>query len=102
MVSQKQVTFGDLTIKEYPIILGDHPSCTGAPITIGWGKFSLCSIIVKRMVILFYDCLSSRLSLTLMPFLPSFLPSLLNRNNSTDGHLYTQHGVVRVHQDATP
>lgn len=32
----KQVRFGDLTIAEYPIILGDNPSCTGAPITIGW------------------------------------------------------------------
>ena len=39
MVSEKQVTFGDLTITEYPIILGDNPACHGAPITIGWGKF---------------------------------------------------------------
>merc|ERR1711935_563250 len=30
------VTFGDLTIIEYPIILGDNPACTGCPITIGW------------------------------------------------------------------
>mmetsp|Transcript_13316 Transcript_13316/g.37486 ORF Transcript_13316/g.37486 Transcript_13316/m.37486 type:complete len:145 (+) Transcript_13316:240-674(+) len=32
----KQVRFGDLTITEYPIILGDNPACNGAPITIGW------------------------------------------------------------------
>merc|ERR1711935_918175 len=30
------VTFGDLTIIEYPIILGDNPACTGCPITIDW------------------------------------------------------------------
>jgi hypothetical protein len=34
--SLKEVTFGDITVREYPIILGDHPSCTGVPITIGW------------------------------------------------------------------
>ena len=32
----KTVSFGDITITEYPIVLGDHPSCTGCPITIGW------------------------------------------------------------------
>jgi hypothetical protein len=41
MTSSKQVTFGDLTIQEYPIILGDNPACTGCPITIDWGKFDL-------------------------------------------------------------
>eukprot|EP00536_Pseudo-nitzschia_multiseries_P000956 jgi/Psemu1/234153/estExt_Genewise1.C_120031 len=32
----KHVRFGELTITEYPIILGDNPACAGAPITIGW------------------------------------------------------------------
>jgi hypothetical protein len=41
MAPSKQVTFGDLTIIEYPIILGDNPACTGCPITIDWGKFGL-------------------------------------------------------------
>jgi|EP00531_Pseudo-nitzschia_arenysensis_P019585 hypothetical protein len=36
MSAQKQVTFGDLTITEYPIIMGDNPACNGCPITIGW------------------------------------------------------------------
>merc|ERR1712194_691985 len=36
MVSKKKVTFGDLTISEYPIILGDNPACTGCPITMDW------------------------------------------------------------------
>ncbi|MGK3737407.1 MAG: hypothetical protein ACI90V_004252 [Bacillariaceae sp.] len=34
--SSKEVTFGDLTIREYPIILGDQPYFTGFPITFGW------------------------------------------------------------------
>ena len=37
MISQKHVSFGDLTIADYPIIIGDNPACTaGCPITIGW------------------------------------------------------------------
>ena len=36
---QNQVTFGDLTITEFPVIMGDNPACQGCPITIGWGKF---------------------------------------------------------------
>eukprot|EP00339_Tiarina_fusa_P027761 CAMPEP_0117026962 /NCGR_PEP_ID=MMETSP0472-20121206/19766_1 /TAXON_ID=693140 ORGANISM="Tiarina fusus, Strain LIS" /NCGR_SAMPLE_ID=MMETSP0472 /ASSEMBLY_ACC=CAM_ASM_000603 /LENGTH=145 /DNA_ID=CAMNT_0004734103 /DNA_START=46 /DNA_END=483 /DNA_ORIENTATION=+ len=36
-MSSKQVTFGDLTIKEYPMEIGDHPSVSGgAPVQIGW------------------------------------------------------------------
>lgn len=37
--SLKEVTFGDITIREYPIILGDHPSCIGVPITIDWDYY---------------------------------------------------------------
>ena len=36
----KEVTFGDLTIREYPIILGDNPACTGVPITIDWDYYA--------------------------------------------------------------
>jgi hypothetical protein len=32
-----KVRFDSLTIREYPMELGDHPSCSGgAPVTIGW------------------------------------------------------------------
>ena len=36
--SKKELTFAEvLTIREYPIILGDNPACKqGAPIQIGW------------------------------------------------------------------
>jgi len=35
--AKNEVTFDqNITIQEYPIILGDNPSCAGAPITIGW------------------------------------------------------------------
>jgi hypothetical protein len=33
----KRVSFGDITIREFPMILGDNPSCSnGAPVTIDW------------------------------------------------------------------
>jgi hypothetical protein len=33
----KQVRFGDLTIREYPMVLGEHPNCSsGVPVQIGW------------------------------------------------------------------
>jgi hypothetical protein len=36
-MSPKQVTFGNLTIREYPMEIGDHPSVSaGAPVQIGW------------------------------------------------------------------
>jgi len=35
--TKNKVSFDkSITIQEYPIILGDNPSCVGAPITIGW------------------------------------------------------------------
>jgi hypothetical protein len=37
MSDNKLVRFGDLTIREYPMELGDHPSCSsGAPVQLGW------------------------------------------------------------------
>lgn len=37
MPCNKKVTFGDITIAEYPIELGDNPACShGAPLTLGW------------------------------------------------------------------
>ena len=39
----KQVSFGDITIREYPMELGDNPACScGVPITIGWEPQSTC------------------------------------------------------------
>jgi hypothetical protein len=37
MSDNKQVRFGDLTIREYPMELGEHPCCSaGAPVQLGW------------------------------------------------------------------
>ena len=33
---KRGVSFGNLTVTEYPIILGENPACTGCPITIDW------------------------------------------------------------------
>eukprot|EP00567_Pseudictyota_dubia_P018122 CAMPEP_0197438996 /NCGR_PEP_ID=MMETSP1175-20131217/5836_1 /TAXON_ID=1003142 /ORGANISM="Triceratium dubium, Strain CCMP147" /LENGTH=332 /DNA_ID=CAMNT_0042968817 /DNA_START=96 /DNA_END=1095 /DNA_ORIENTATION=+ len=34
---QKRVSFGQLSVRKYPIVLGDHPECScGPPVTIGW------------------------------------------------------------------
>lgn len=37
---EKSVTFGDIEIRDYPIILGDNPACTGCPISIDWKSTS--------------------------------------------------------------
>lgn len=34
--AKKRVSFSDLTVTEYPIILGENPACQGCPITIDW------------------------------------------------------------------
>lgn len=34
--TKKKVTFSQLELRKYPIILGDHPGCVGPPLTIGW------------------------------------------------------------------
>ena len=66
----KQVTFGDLTITDYPIILGDNPCCSGAPITIGWGKFI--------SFVNFFSCFRIRCNLCVIRFFSSrlFYPRL--------------------------
>ena len=33
---KKSVSFNNIEISEYPMELGDNPSCTGVPVTIGW------------------------------------------------------------------
>uniref|UniRef100_A0A7S4ISU6 Uncharacterized protein n=1 Tax=Odontella aurita TaxID=265563 RepID=A0A7S4ISU6_9STRA len=33
----KRVSFGRLSVRKYPIVLGDHPECScGPPVTLGW------------------------------------------------------------------
>jgi hypothetical protein len=52
MPTNKQVTFGDLTIAEYPIELGDNPGCSrGAPLTIGWEPRVISTVNLE-----FYEC----------------------------------------------
>jgi hypothetical protein len=37
MSSSKSVSFGDVQVREFPMILGDNPACSsGAPVTIDW------------------------------------------------------------------
>jgi len=46
-VSARRVSFNDVQVREYSIVLGDHPSCSkGPPISAGWnyteaGKFDI-------------------------------------------------------------
>ena len=36
-VGWKKVCFGDIHVREYPMILGDHPNtCSGLPVMIDW------------------------------------------------------------------
>jgi len=40
LVGSKQVSFGNVEIRKYPLILGDHPECClGPPVTIDWEPF---------------------------------------------------------------
>lgn len=32
----KCVYFGDISISEYPLIMGDNPNCTGVPLQLAW------------------------------------------------------------------
>ena len=35
--SKKRVSFGNLQVREFTVVLGDHPCCTvGLPVTLGW------------------------------------------------------------------
>lgn len=35
MITNKRVSFGDLQMRKYPVILGDHPECTmGPPVSL--------------------------------------------------------------------
>jgi hypothetical protein len=37
MFSSKSVSFGDVQVREFPMILGDNPACSsGAPVSIDW------------------------------------------------------------------
>jgi len=44
----KRVSFGDVEIRKYPVILGDHPNCeVGPPVTIDWEPFKAKSFQVE-------------------------------------------------------
>jgi hypothetical protein len=46
---QKKVTFIDVTIREYPIIVGDNPAGTGGPpLTIGWKHVSSVDLDIDK------------------------------------------------------
>ncbi len=87
---QKQVTFGDLTITEFPIIMGYNPACQGCPITIGWGKFFF-----------FFFSFSS-------PFFRSILEHTTNSISflfplyRTHGNTHPQPRIVRIHKRTQP
>lgn len=38
--SRRKVTFGEVGIRNYPVILGDHPDCIGPPVS-AWGYSQL-------------------------------------------------------------
>lgn len=47
--TKKKVSFGELHIREYAVILGDHPCCTvGLPLTLGWGVQGEASVGVDE------------------------------------------------------
>ncbi len=46
--SQQALTFGTVTIREYPRIIGDNPSCNGCPVGINW-------VHIKQVEIAFDD-----------------------------------------------
>lgn len=53
---QKRVQFGNLEMRNYEIILGDHPDCSsGPPVSIGWEYSSAETISVDR-----YEALKPR------------------------------------------
>jgi hypothetical protein len=55
--TMKQVSFSELTIAEYPMILGDHPSCSvGPPLQLDWNP----QTITTRNLELYEYCRSER------------------------------------------
>jgi hypothetical protein len=39
----KSVSFGNIEVREYPMVLGDNPSCRdGLPVSLGWEYAQLC------------------------------------------------------------
>ena len=34
--AQQQLCFGDVKIREFPLIMGDNPHCVGAPLQLNW------------------------------------------------------------------
>jgi hypothetical protein len=48
-ILRKSVSFGDLEVRKFPIILGDHPDATtGPPVTIGWEVMSSFKIPIDE------------------------------------------------------
>lgn len=46
---KKAVTFGEVTVREYEIIIGDHPNCrTGFPLSLGWNYINHCDVSVDH------------------------------------------------------
>ena len=47
--SKKSVSFGHVSIQEYPMDLGDHPCCSaGVPVQIGWTPITSCTCSVDK------------------------------------------------------
>lgn len=45
----KAVSFGEVTVREYEIIIGDHPNCrTGFPLSLGWDYTDHCDVSVDQ------------------------------------------------------
>jgi hypothetical protein len=46
--TMKQVRWGDLTVYEFPNLLGDNPAVSeGAPLTIGWKHSSVVVVAIE-------------------------------------------------------
>jgi len=45
----RRISFGDIEIRKYPVILGDHPDCEmGPPVTIDWEPFKRKTFSIDR------------------------------------------------------
>jgi hypothetical protein len=46
---KKAVSFGEVTVREYEIIIGDHPNCrSGFPVSLGWDFTDRCDVSVDH------------------------------------------------------